>query len=167
MLYCFQIRNDHLNLLGQTAVLSGTNYVSDSGFCFGDQQLKEGSAFISCTASNSGFLGEVDTYDIRWFINGGSLALTGTQVQDMYPVTAERTSEGASRLNITNVNSLGVSSVACRISADDRNGNQLGPAVRSTSENISVVNSRQTAQYCNFNVHLLCSYILVGFSIIM
>jgi hypothetical protein len=124
---------------GQTAVLSGTNYVSGSGFCFGDQQLKEGTAFISCTAS--GFTGEVDTYDIRWFINGGSDALIESEVQGMYPVIAVPTSEGESRLNITNVNSLGVSSVACRISADDRNGNQLGPAVRSASENISVVNT--------------------------
>ena len=162
MLYCVQTRNDHLNLLGQTAVLSGTNYVSGSGFCFADQQLQKGTPFISCTAS--GFTGEVDTYDMRWFINDGSVALIESEVRDMYPIIAERTSAGESRLNITNINSLGVSSVACRISADDKNGNQLGPAVRSTSENISVVNSRQTAQYFIIYIYIFMYIYIVHIS---
>ena len=142
--YCSKTNNNHLHLLGQTAVLSGTNYVSGSGFCFGDQQLKEGTPFLSCTSS--GFPGEVTAYTIRWLVDGGS-ALTEAQVQGMYPVIAVLTSQGASQLNILNVTSLGVSSIACRISGEDSEGRRVLEPVISTSENIFVVSGRQTAQY--------------------
>ena len=120
--------------------MSGTNYVSGSGFCFGDQQLKEGTPFISCTSS--GFTGDVANYNIFWFINGGSSALTEVQVSSMYPVDAGNPQPGESRLNISDVNSLGVSSVACRISALDSGGIQVGITPLSTPESISVVDSK-------------------------
>ena len=141
MLYCVQTRNDHLNMLGQTAILSGTNYIRGSGFCFGDQQLKEGTPFISCTAS--GFTGNVTSYAVFWTINGGS-DLTVEQVELMYPNQLDAVSTpqlNEFRLNILNVTSLGVSSVACSISAFSGRV-QLGITPLSTVEIISVVNSK-------------------------
>ena len=141
MLYCVQTRNDHLNnLLGQTAVLSGTNYVSGSGFCFGDQQLKEGTPFISCTSS--GFAGIVTRYSEFWTINGVS-DLSEEKVELVYPnqIDAGNPQLNEFRLNILNVTSLGVSSVACRISAF--NGvSQVGVTSLSTVESIFIVNSK-------------------------
>ena len=119
--------------------MSGTNYVSGSGFCFGDQQLKEGTPFISCTSS--GFTGEVTVYNIQWFINSGSSALNEVQVSSMYLVDAGNPQPGEFRLNILNVTCLGVSSVACRILALDSDGFvRLTPL--STLGNISVVDSK-------------------------
>ena len=139
-LYCVRARNDHLNLLGQTAVLSGTNYVS-GGFCFGDQQLKEVTPFISCTSS--GFTGNVTSYAVFWTINDVS-DLTEGQVELMYPnqldaVTTPQLNEF--QLNILNVTSLGVSSVACSI-AGYSGRIQVGVTPISTVESISVVNSK-------------------------
>ena len=125
--------------------MNGTNYVSGSGFCFGDQQLKEGSPFILCTAS--GFPGEVILYNIRWIINNGGSTFTAIQLQGMYPVDTVFTQERVSQLNILNVTSLGVSSVVCRISGENIGGIQLAGPVLSTSENVFVVNGWQTAQY--------------------
>ena len=51
-------------LLGQTTMLNGTNYASGSGFCFGDQQLKEGPPFISC--AHSGFSGTIAALTTFW-----------------------------------------------------------------------------------------------------
>ena len=104
--------------------MSGTNYVNGSGFCFGDQQLKEGTPFISCTSS--GFTGDVANYNIFWFINGASSALTEVQVNSMYPVDAGSPQPGEFRLNISDVTNLGVSSVACRMAAVDSGGIQVG-----------------------------------------
>ena len=141
MLYCVQTRNDHFNLLGQTAVLSGTNYVSGSGFCFGDQQLKEGTPFILCTAS--GFTRNVTTYVVFWTINAVS-DLTVEQVELMYPnqIDAVNTPQlNEFQLSFLNVTSVGVSSVACRISAFN-GAVPLGVTPLSTVESISIVNSK-------------------------
>jgi hypothetical protein len=84
----------------------------------------------------------VDTYDIRWFINDGSDALIESEVQGMYPVVAVPTSEGASQLNITNVTSLGVSTVACRITALNSSFDQVGRTPETAQERISVIYSK-------------------------
>ena len=141
MLCCALTRNDHLNLLGQTAILSGTNYVSGSGFCFGDQQLKEGTPFISCTAS--GFTGNVTSYAVFWTINGVT-DLSVDRVEVMYPNQLDAVSTpqlNEFQLNILNVTSLRVSSVACRI-AGNNGPIQVGVTPLSTVESISVVNSK-------------------------
>ena len=136
-----QLRNNYLNLLGQTAVLSGTNYVSGSGFCFGDQQLKEGTPFIACTAS--GFTEPVASYSILWSIDGGSV-LNGDELELAYPdhFDAVTPKPGEFRLNILNVTSLGVSSVACRLRGINSIGDDVGATPLSTPENISVVSSK-------------------------
>ena len=136
-----QLRNNYRNLLGQTAVLSGTNYVSGSGFCFGDQQLKEGTPFIACTPS--GFTGPVASYSILWSIDGGSV-LNGDEVELAYPDRFDAVTPQAEefRLNILNATSLGVSSVACRIRGVNSIGDEVGATPLSTPENISVVNSK-------------------------
>ena len=120
--------------------MSGTNYVSGSGFCFGDQQLKEGTPFISCTSS--GFTGEVDAYFVFWSIDGS--VLSEGQVEAKYPnhLKAVTSQAGKSRLNILNITSLGVSSVACRIVAFYNAGDFVGLTPLSTRKSISVVNSK-------------------------
>ena len=132
--------NTPFTLLGQTAVLSGTNYVNGSGFCFGDQQLKEGAPFISCTAS--GFPGMVTRYSEFWSINNVS-DLSEEKVELMYPnqIDAGNPQLNEFRLNILNVTSLGGTSVACRMSAF--NGvSQVGVTSLSTVESIFIVNSK-------------------------
>ena len=128
--------------LGQTAMLSGTNYASGSGFCFGDQQLKEGPPFISCT--HSGFTGTVAALNIIWSFDGGSTFLNEASVDSMFAgrIDAVNMQPVEGRLNILNVTNLGVSSVACRITASAANGDNLGQTLVSTAESISVVNSK-------------------------
>ena len=120
--------------------MSGTNYVSGSGFCFGDQQLKEGTPFISCTSS--AFPGEVDAYFVFWSIDGS--VLSEGQVEAKYPnhLKAVTSQAGKSRLNILNITSLGVSSVACRIAAFYNAGDYVELTPLSTRESVSVVKSK-------------------------
>ena len=123
-------------------MLTGTNYASGSGFCFGDQQLKEGPPFISCT--HSGFTGTVATLITIWSFDGGSTFLSGDAVDSMFAgrIDAVNMEPVEERLNIVNVTNLGVSSVACRITASAANGDNLGQTPPSTAESISVVNSK-------------------------
>ena len=127
--------------LGQTALLTGTNYASGSGFCFGDQQLKEGTPFISCT--HSGFTGTVAALTTTWSFDGSSF-LNEAAVDSMFAgrIDAVNIQPVEGRLNILNVTNLGVSSVACRITAFDDVGTFLGQTPPITAENISVVNSK-------------------------
>ena len=129
-------------LLGQTALLSGTNYASGSGFCFGDQQLKEGPPFISCT--HSGFTGTVAALSIAWTFDGTSTVPNGDAVDSMFAgrIDAVNMQPVGGRLNILNVTNLGVSSVACRITAFDDVGTFLGQTPLSATASISVVNSK-------------------------
>ena len=89
-------------LLGQTAMLNGTNYASGSGFCFGDQQLKEGPPFISCT--HSGFTGTVATLTTIWTFDGGTF-LSEAAVDSMFAgrIDAVNMEPVEERLNILNV----------------------------------------------------------------
>ena len=127
---------------GQTAMLTGTNFASGSGFCFGDQQLKEGPPFISCT--HSGFSGTVASLSTFWTFDGGSTFLNEASVDSMFAgrIDAVNMEPVEGRLNILNVTNLGVSSVACRITASAANGDFLGQTPPSTAESISVVNSK-------------------------
>ena len=129
-------------LLGQTAMLSGTNFASGSGFCFGDQQLKEGPPFISCT--HSGFNGTVAFLSTLWSLDGGSTFLSEAAVDSMFAgrIDAVNMEPVEGRLNILNVTTLGVSSVACRITAFDDRVNVLGQTPLLTTADISVVNSK-------------------------
>ena len=129
-------------LLGQTAMLTGTNYASGSGFCFGDQQLKEGTPFVSCT--HSGFSGTVAFLSTLWSFDGGSTFLNEASVDSMFAgrIDAVNMEPVEVRLNIVNVTNLGVSSVACRITASAANGDPLGNTPLSATANISVVNSK-------------------------
>ena len=129
-------------LLGQTALLSGTNYASGSGFCFGDQQLKEGTPFISCT--HSGFTGTVASLTIAWTFDGTLTFPNEASVDSMFSgcIDAVNMQPVEGRLNILNVTNLGVSSVACRITAFDDGGILLGQTPLSATANISVVNSK-------------------------
>ena len=122
-------------------MLSGTNYASGSGFCFGDQQLKEGTPFISCT--HSGFTGTVATLTTLWFFDGGTF-LSEAAVNSMFAgrIDAVNMEPVEGRLNILNVTNLGVSSVACRITAFDGGFNILGQTPLSATANISLVNSK-------------------------
>ena len=135
-----------IKLTGQTAVLSGTNYVSGSGFCFGDQQLKEGTPFISC--ASSGFTGEVNTYFVFWSIDGS--VLSGSQVEAKYPdhIEVVTPQPGESRLNILNGTSLEVSSVACRVVAFYNGGDYAELTPLSTRESVSVVKSKYVHRVC-------------------
>ena len=129
-------------LLGQTAMLNGTNYASGSGFCFGDQQLKEGTPFISCT--HSGFTGTVAFLTIAWTFDGTSTFPNGDAVNSMFAgrIDAVNMQPVEGRLNILNVTNLGVSSVACRITAFDNSSTLLGQTPLSAIAIISVVNSK-------------------------
>ena len=129
-------------MLGETALLSGTNYASGSGFCFGDQQLKEGTPFISC--AHSGITGNITTLSIVWSLDGGSTFLNEAAVDSMFAgrIEAVNMQPVEGRLNILNVTNLGVSSVVCRITALDAGGTVLGQTPPSTVGSISVVNSK-------------------------
>ena len=129
-------------MLGQTATLTGTNYASGSGFCFGDQQLKEGTPFISC--AHSGFTGNITTLNILWSLDGGSTFFNEVSVDSMFAgrIDAVNMEPAGGRLNILNVTNLGVSSVVCRITAFDDGGNLLGQTPPSAVASISVVNSK-------------------------
>jgi hypothetical protein len=122
--------------------LSGTNYVSGSGYCFGDQQLKEGTPNISCTSS--GFPPEAALYTVLWSIDGSLLA--EGQIASTYSgrIDVATPQAGNFRLDIVNVTSLGVSSVACRITAFNSSGDQVGRTPLSTPESISVDSSKYT-----------------------
>ena len=123
-------------------MLSGTNFASGSGFCFGDQQLNEGPTFISCT--HSGFTGTVAFLTTTWSFDGGSTFLSENSVDSMFAghIDAVNMEPVEERLNILNVTSLGVSSVACRIIAADNSSGLLGQTPLSAAASISVVNSK-------------------------
>ena len=112
------------------------------GFCFGDQQLKEGTPFISCT--HSGFTGTVDALSIAWTFDGNSTLSNEAAIENMFAgrIDAVNMEPVEGRLNILNVTNLGVSSVACRIVALDGGGTFLGQTPLSATADISVVNSK-------------------------
>jgi hypothetical protein len=121
--------------------LNGTNYVSGSGFCFGDQQMKEGTPLITCTSS--GFPPEANFYAILWSIDNSRLS--EAQVNAMYPgrINAMPTQQaGEFQLSILNVTSLGVSTVACRITALNSSFDQVGRTPETAQERISVIYSK-------------------------
>ena len=120
--------------------MSGTNFVNGSGLCFGDQQMKEGTPFIVCTPS--GFPPDAVNYGILWTLDGSQLGLGA--VNSMYPdrIDALDSQAGVFRLNILNVTSFGVSSVACSISALNSSFVQVGVTPTSAPENISVVSGK-------------------------